>query len=51
MDNLDKTNFINFTPRIQDIMEHMENDKEFNDKAGGDTNPAVHKILICSGLY
>ena len=48
IDDPDTIHVVMYTPSMEAVMEHMENDKELIDKAGGDPNPAANEMIICS---
>ena len=49
--NLKETETIHivmFTPTMEALQKHMENDAEIISKAGGDPNPEASTIAVCS---
>ena len=44
----DTIHVVMYTPSMEVVMQHMENEKELIDKAGGDPNPAANEMVICS---
>ena len=48
MDDPDTIHVALYTPSIEIIQQHMENDAELIAQAGGDPSPEANEMVICS---
>ena len=48
MDDPDTIHVVLYTPSMEIIQQHMENDAELIAQAGGDPSPEANEMVICS---
>ena len=48
IDDPDTIHVVLFTPSIETIQQHMQNDAELIAQAGGDPTPEANEMVICS---
>ena len=48
IDDPDTIHVVMFTPSMETIQQHMENDADLITEAGGDPSPEANEMVICS---